>query len=430
MNRVFIGGIPRGGTTIALRLIGQHPDAFYWPGESSILPVVHALWSGGPPNKDCRAQIEDYVRDALRVALTEMQEWNAQEFNIADMPVVEPEQVAALSATIVDRVMEASSIRRALVEASSVLQEFLESYAPGGVHVEKTPANLFSYAHLSQEAQWVICHREPFAVISSIQERAGKDPFAMHWRTALEPCIGVYTQHAEYCIRALRSAEKPLEAQFEAVCAEPLKLQRGAWEKVGLRAPRQPLEHLTRAMSDKAAWRNFTPAERWKVLRLTETTRRLLGYDENYYGVSETEMTDGMTLDAESYVAGMSGVYEGEGEAKIWMESRAALAVWLANGASTVSLSFYNPARLNLTEQALTFRTGNRRVVAEAALADDGLTIVDVDLSKATPAGATSAGRLFHLDVEAARSIIPVASLPGVLDQRVLSALMTGWRVS
>lgn len=428
-KKILIGGIPRGGTTLVLRLMGEHSNVFAWPGESSAISVVQALWANGPPDLACRAQVEANLQKNLHDALIEMQRWNLATGDIPEAPLPEAGQVEALVHLLSDAVFQASSVRQALVGATDALSDFVANFSDAPVIAEKTPSNIFAFPHLCDldDVLWVVCHREPFGVIASIQDRVGVDPFAADWDGSLDACIGLYLRYAKRVIRALRTGSA-IGACYDGVCAAPDRFfsEVGARSSFGLGS--RVNGGVLRQITNRVGWRKFDEQQRWRILRLTDSVRRLLGYDERYYGASEAEMSVPQPLDQFS-VSALDGLYAADvGAAHRWMTGEASFAVCVPHGVAAISAQAFVPGALGMSEQKLSVIDSAGRRIAEVRTPPDKLTTLNVELAQATPVAVSRAGRLYRFDVYAAQKCLPLAKTPGVLDARLLSCLLTDWK--
>lgn len=415
---------------MTVRLIGQDPAIFLWPGETSVLALTRSLWEGGRPAPACRDQIQAYVHETLSKAMIEMHAWNvSQEKRLQGEPAATADEVRALADDIVASAMEASSVRTSLKAACAAMDRFVASHADQEILAEKTPSNLFAFSHLADDPtlHWVLCHREPFATVASLQARAGKDPYATNWASNVEFGIGVYLRHAEHVLRAIRTANAPLIAPYEATSADPAGFMMRLTARLGEERPAASVREVRRA-DDREAWRKFSPLDRWKVLRLTEPARRLLGYDENYYGVDEATMLEGFEAPESFEWAPLYGVYDPDGGTSgRWVSDEAAFSIYAPHGVRAVRARLFNPSSMDLPEQKIIVRDGARRCIGEIALPTDQMSSIDIDLCTITPAAITSKGRLFRIELQPAHRRLPVASIAGNSDRRLMSFFMANW---
>jgi|GEM_PF-3535355 len=428
-QRILIGGVPRGGTTLALRLIGDYQGVFAWPGESGVLNTTQALWSNGAPNPACREQIEANVLENLVSALIAMQSWNLASGDMPDAPLPDLSQVQALAHAVTDAAYAAASVRHALVLAADALSAFLSDFTDAAVIAEKTPNNIFAFPHLCDLSSllWIVCHREPFAVIASMQQRAGADPFAAGWDSSVDGCIGVYLRHAKRVIRALRTGQA-VGICYDAMCNKPDRFFSDVAARSGFALGPHAGLGVVRQIAGRQGWRKFDPIQRWRVLRLTESVRRLLGYDEGYYGLEESEMSDPAPLDCFAADA-LNGLYSVDaGATHRWMAGEASFAIVAPHDVSAITARVFVPAALGLPAQALTVVGSAGRRLAHVAVPPDQLTAITVDLSRAAPLAVSEQGRLFRFDVYAAQNCLPLAQTPGLLDARVVSCLLSAWK--
>ncbi|WP_325060500.1 sulfotransferase [Vitreimonas sp.] len=426
--KVFVGGIPRGGTTMMLRLIGDHCGVYPWLGESSVVDTARLLWTNGRPNPACREQVEAFVTHTLRLALLEMQAWNAAREDIQGLLIPSREDVDRLACAVVDGAYEAASVRSSLLAACRALDEFLANYADLPVIAEKTPTNIFSFTHLCDDPSlhWVVSHREPFAVIASMRKRAGADPFADHWAT-LESCLGQYQRYAIRVIAALRS-KRAIEAPYEAVCRDPDLLVRPLQEQLGRDETAGYSGNFVSAASDRDAWRSFDLQDLWLVRSITAPARRLLGYDSDYYGSEQDAVLEDYEGPEAFFAAPLDGAFESDtNPATRWIGDEARFAVFAPEGVHAISARLFCPSSLDLAEQSVTARDGLGRTVGQAALPIDKLTTLTIKLSDAAPAAVTKRGRLYLIRLNAGRAALPVASVLGNGDARVLAYMKTLW---
>lgn len=430
MKNILIGGIPRGGTTVTLRMLDEFSDVFMWPGETWILSLARNLWAGGAPNPACRAEAERYAVATLRRSLIEMQEWNA-EYGSVDCLRPADDVVEALGRRVVAGAYDAASVRGSLLAGANVLSDFLSSVSDKPIRAEKTPDNIFAFTHLgdAKSFAWILCHREPFATIASIRERAERDPYAVNWSKDIEFCIGVYLSYAERVLSAMRASDTALVAAYDATCAAPFDFLVQIARLLGQRRPAPRKINFVVPAQDREKWRRFTPEERWKVLNFTAPVRRLLGYDESYYGCAETAMTGDATFTGEFSVVPVSGLHEAEqnpGRPR-WMSGEAVFAVYAPENVAAISAQVYNPGALGRPNQRLIVSDGSQRLSEDALFADKHIT-VSVDLRRARPVGVFGKMRAYLIKLQTTERCLPVVSIPGSDDQRVIACSITDWR--
>lgn len=426
---ILVAGIPRSGTTMTLRLLDESADVFGWPGETAVLDFTRSLWSAGRPDRRCQDQIQRHADETFTGTLIDLQAYNAQKYDLPNTHIPTAREVAALSGEVVAAALGATSRTEALVEACAILRRFLSRFTDRPLIAEKTPSNLFSLPDLEDRKRpaWVLCHRDPFAAIASMRGRAGADPFAQDWGATLEASIGLYIRHAREIVRAVRGGGRALVVPYESAAMDPAGLLEEVSAHLGQKLQVRKSKVAGARKHDRQRWRRFSPLERWKILRLARPHAKDLGYDASYFGADEFEMTEGMPELSDFNATPLYGAFaQDEVRSFQWLSDRAAFALTVPENVSAMTTRFFNPPQMMLETQHIIISDGERRITS-FDLPPGKAVAAYVDLARAKPAGMTASGRLYNIEISADQWRLPVASIPGNLDRRVLSCLMSPW---
>lgn len=402
---------------MALQLCGELTGAFAWPGESWVLPLTHAIWRGGAPDRGCREQLEEHVVASLRQSLIEMQTWTAAEFGVSETVRATDDDVYELASDIIKGVYAASSVRTALIASCAALQRFLSKFSHCSSVVEKTPGNVHCLPYLVDHPgfHWVTSYREPFSVIASMQRRCGADPFAVDWAGGTERCLGEYIVHGEAVVASSRLGNV-VAVGYDETYANPAILQETVSKRISPDLKHQKFFKKHRQAPDPQTWRAFSPLDRWKILKFTAPIRRLLGYAEEYYGATEEEMAGD---------ADLSSAFECKPMAGSWpnglVTDLAKFAVYAPREVAAVRASFHNYAALALPQQTIRVLDGCRNLLIEQQVSSGETAEVVVKLSDARCVGETKSARAYLVEVRASQCVMPVARIVGNYDERLLA---------
>lgn len=426
---VLIGGIPRSGTTLVARLIGQRDDTFLWPGETWVLPNVAKLWAGGPPNPECRAQIMQCMRRSLRAALVDMRAWNDANSKLIAVSHVTEAQVDKLVEDLTDLALRAPSRAAALRGGAGILERFQREWSDSPIVAEKTPENIMLFQELSGalDPTWVVSHREPFAVIASLQNRAGADPFAP-WDASVETCVGMYLKYAWAVISAARALRPPILVGYDEACSNPERLMERLSARLGKDSQRQVDKRKIR-FSRADAWRAFSVSERWLILALTRGVRGCLGYGPQAYSETFLDMVQGAQELPEFASRPLMGVSSEPDSALHWIEQNSAHAILCSSPARRIEVDLYNPPALKIDPQELEVVDCTGRPVFSIALRSGEMSTLGVETAALQASAEQSGvGAVYLLKMRCKHVRTPYASLPGNLDERLLSLMVSDFR--
>lgn len=428
MVDLLIGGVPRSGTTAALKLVDTHQDFFAWPGETSALSFASRIWlDNSPPDPTCRDQIARYARRHFSVALIEMQEWNGEQ-EIRDVMTATSAEVGAFADRVVEGLLDSTSRTEALATTVSTLSDFLRSRSEVTFIAEKSPDNILAHRDLAglNDVQWFITHRDPFATIRSMGERVGDDPFAGDFVGPVERRIGLYRRFGQELLDASARDPRLLSASFEDLCCTPEAIAREIGDRFDLQQTRWTNESDIRPRRDSLVWTDFDPLDRWKILRLTADVRSAFGYEADYYDADELDMTGRLEVLEAFEAVSLSGVVANKAHDRLWIEGHAEFVFYAPPGVRAVACHVFVPQLSVFSDQRLSVTDGEVCLATLDAPPGE-LTPLTIDLVDATPIGSVGGRSVYCLTVRAEKVVVPLATLPGSEDERMLAAVLTPW---
>ncbi len=410
-------------------MIGQREDVFVWPGETWVLPNVAKLWAGGPPNPECRDQVLGVLHRSLKGALIDMREWNDTYAEPSFERKATADEVEDLATELTEAALSAPSSSAALRASAHILERFQRRWTDKPYVAEKTPENVLLYPDLSRalDPVWVICHREPFGVIASLQKRAGADPFAP-WDNSIETCLGMYLKYGWAVVSIARSPHASISIAYEEVCATPERVMDRLSVRLGNKAP--PLSRNGYVRAPHAdAWQSFGPQQRWIILALTRGLREHLGYGPEAYSKSFSEIVQGASEFPDFATSPLVGVSAEPGRALRWVGKSSLYGIFCSSPVRRVEIDLYLPPGLKIDVQRLCVRDCAGRSVASAALVSGEQVTIGVDTDTICASASESGiGVAYLLELRAERVCVPYATVSGNLDERLLSLMASDFR--
>jgi len=295
---ILIGGMPRGGTTVAAKLMSLHPDIFCYAGETHLIPFMYSMFSHLPCRPDKVELVTRYLRHQFMTAMVEMPRFSVSQ-GAHPRNLIFNEQTVNDLIEAVRSHLNAGLYGEALYKASlTTMAEMLSIVDARNIRGEKTPSNIFAMAEYAEvnAARNVIVIREPIGVLRSMKARVdGGDPYSAVFRGDLEATIGMYLEYAMAVQRVLSSSPSGFMIRYEDMALNPAQLMRDIFrcygsepedrvirfvEKGGDKeiADRAPMNYRRLALS--ADYGDLSPVDIWKIFALTREVRNAVGYSD------------------------------------------------------------------------------------------------------------------------------------------------------
>jgi hypothetical protein len=445
---ILLGGIPRSGTTALARAVELHPDIFCWSWETGLLPLLDELTRGLPMRPDNLPGVTKMICRHLKSVLIDQREWIAATDHVAPPVQIKMEDVEQLASQVAAVLQSRLSRTRTLQESAGILRNFLNQYNDRRLLAEKSPSNvLLVDGSLSLARRWLITHREPFAVIASMLERARSDPWAGIMDGEIEQRIGLYVRHARSVVSAKASPSETMLLGYDSLITDPCGSLANVCSFLRVEPTLSYLDQVRCIIGGKPAtnkWEQLAPLDRWKVLRLCSSEMQALDYDEPYYRASFEHMTSGLPKTLDPQMQSLYGSFHPTKSHPIrWMQRKASFAVYAPRGVNTLRLTIHNNVSAviessNLPDVAAENwqvtaygDTGSESPVplSSLSLATDFFGDWQIDLRNTEPLGHYGNWRLLKMDFETNFAFIPCFMFANASDERSLSFGLVDWRL-
>lgn len=405
---LLIGGMPRGGTTVAAKFMSLHPDMFCYAGETHLVPFMHSLFGHLPCREDKIDLVAGFLRQQFMTAMVEMPRFSVsqgahpgnlifEEKNVEDL-------VEAIRGHLTNRLYGEDLYRASL----GTLRELLsESKAEQRIILgEKTPNNLFAMAdHAGVKAtKNIVVMREPVGVLRSMKARVeGGDAYSGAFKGDLETNIGMYLEYALAARQVLNAPGESLLVRYEDIALAPATVVQEMFTLFGLEpedrviqfvegkwdrdiANRAPMNY--RRLNITANHGELSPVDIWKVFSLTRELREAFGYsDEAMRELGFALPLEWPDVEVPAKALPLYGFHQAGGDEAPWMKRRGGLVVYLGKGQShDITLEFKSEfpglvqgevelrASVNgIQREALTVLPGNQNTVVTVKVQADDL---------------------------------------------------------
>lgn len=346
---MLVGGMPRGGTTVAAKFMSLHPDIFCYAGETHLIPFMHGMFRDLPCRPDKIDHVVEYLRHQFLVAMVEMIRFSVSQGAHPGNMIFDEAAVDALVGAV-RGYLEARLCGVELYRASlAALGCVLSQADPRPIQGEKTPSNIFAMADFAEAdaVENIVVIREPLGVLRSMRARIeGGDPYTAAFKGGLELNIGVYLEYALAARKVLESTTGGLLVRYEDMAQNPSGVIRDMFNIFGREpedrviqfvegktdstiADRAPMNY--RRLRVKSEIEMLTPVDVWKIFSLTRGLREYFGYhDERMveYGFDVPFQWPGK--DVPSKILPLYGFHKAGWLGEPWMKRRGALIAYFS----------------------------------------------------------------------------------------------------
>jgi len=444
----LVGGVPRGGTTVAAKFLSLQQDMFCYAGETHIVPLLQELFGQhacAPGKIDACTQ---FLRSQLMSSMVAMPRFSVSR-GAHPANLIFDEQA-------VEQVLDAvrSSLKRGkfgealLGDALGLLRDLLAERDPRPIRGEKTPSNVFALAEHGpgHPVISVVVMRDPIGVVRSM--RARQDKYAEPFSGDIENCIGIYLEYGSACLRCLKQPDSVL-VRYEEMAEDPGEVLRRMYARFDREpeervirfvehggdkeiADRAPMNYKRLTLSPKTD--GLTPLDVWKTVELTRCVREAVGYTDAYLaGIGYPIPDECPEVDVPVMLTPLGGFHQKEPNSYAWMKKEGRLIVYmpktkkaivrlvfwsnfpdLVTGGKSVSLTLYVSGS---QRQQVEVKGKRGAAVIEAVLFANDLS----------PMGTT--GCYAILELRSSMVYAPIAALDGTNDTRTVSFVLTSWSV-
>lgn len=351
---LLVGGMPRGGTTVAAKFMSLHQDAFCYAGETHLIPFMHGMFGQLPCRRDKVDLVSNYLHQQFMTAMVEMPRFSVSQGAHPDNLIFAEKDVDnlvdAIRGHLKKQLYGATLFRAALVTLRDVITN--SKAAKRLILGEKTPNNIFAMAEYAGETKTknVVVMREPIGVLRSMKARVdGGDAYSCAFKGDLETNVGMYLEYAAAARKAL-TAPCSLLVRYEDMAASPAKVIQNMFNMFGREvedrviqfvekggdpeiANRAPMNY--RRLCVNGGLRELSPVDVWKIFSLTRGVRDEFGYsDTEMAGLGFDVPAEWPCVDIPSQVLLLSGFHLKGLFGAAWMKRRGRLIVYLGKGRS------------------------------------------------------------------------------------------------
>jgi hypothetical protein len=350
---LVVGGMPRGGTTVAAKFMSLHPDIFCYAGETHLIPFMHDMFGHLPCRPDKINLVARYLRQQFMTAMVEMPRFSvsqgAHPGNLIFDETSVDDLVDAVRGHLTAQLYGANLYQASLM----TLGELLAKADPRHIRGEKTPSNIFAMADFADTniAKNIVVMREPLGVLRSMKARVeGGDSYAAAFKGDLEANMGMYLEFAMAARRVLNSAQGGLLVRYEDIAQNPatvlqemfnlfgrepeervIEFVEGIWHRDV--ADRAPMNY--RRLDVKAGFDALSPVDVWKIFSLTRELREVFGYSDEAMAEFGFEIsTEWPGIEVPSKILPLYGFHPAGWIGGPWMKRRGGLVAYLGTGRS------------------------------------------------------------------------------------------------
>lgn len=350
---LLMGGMPRGGTTVAAKFMSLHPDMFCYAGETHLIPLMHDMFGNMPCPKDQLDQVAEHLRQQFMVTMVEMPRFSvskgAHPGNLIFDEASVGRMVDAVRGHLGDGLCGAALYQACL----ATLGDVLSRADPRPIQGEKTPSNIFAMADYADTnaVRNVVVMREPMGVLRSMKARVdGGDSYASAFRGGVEANVGLYLEYALAARQILESGPGGLLVRYEDMAQNPADVVRAMFGMFDREpddrvisfvegvcdkeiADRAPVNY--RRLRVKPGSDALLPADVWRIFSLTRQMREYFGYsDEKMREYGFAVPSDWPGGEVPSKVLPLYGFQQNSWLGGPWMKRRGGVVAYLGKGRS------------------------------------------------------------------------------------------------
>lgn len=447
---LLMGGMPRGGTTVAAKFMSLHPDIFCYAGETHLIPFMHGMFGDLPCRPDKIDHVARYLRQQFMVTMVEMPRFSVSKGAHPGNLIFDEAAVDSL-VEAVRNLLEARLYGIELYKAClAVLGDVLSKADPRPIQGEKTPSNIFAMADYADAnaVRNIVVMREPLGVLRSMKARVeGGDSYASAFKGCLESNIGMYLEYAMAARRILSSTAGSLLIRYEDMAQNPadvvldmfkmfgrepedrvIQFVEGTWDREI--ADRAPMNY--RRLKVKPGPDALLPIDVWRIFSLTREVREYFGYPDermNEYGFEVPLQWPGREVP--SKILPLYGFYQVGWIGGPWMKRRGALIAYFDKGRThevTLELKSNFPEQLQGTIELQLSVNG---IHLETQKVNTGCRTtsvhLEIDSDALVPMGTR--GGYAIISISSSVTYSELGHVAGGTDEREISFQLTNWKI-
>jgi hypothetical protein len=350
---MLIGGMPRGGTTVAAKFMSLHRDIFCYAGETHLIPFMHAMFGQLPCRDDKIDLVTDFLRQQFATAMIEMPRYSVSQGAHPGNLIFKEKDVDDLVEAI-RSYLKAGLCGSELYKSSlATLRELLSKADQRILLGEKTPNNIFAMADYAERdlTKNIVVMREPIGVLRSMKARVeAKDAYSDAFKGDLERSVGMYLEYAMAARQVLDSSAGGLLVRYEDMAQKPGSVVRDMYKLFGREpeeaviqfvegkwdsaiANRAPMNY--KRLSINASYAALSPLDIWKAFSFTREVREAFGYSDTAMMELGFEVpSEFPDMEIPPKVLPLYGFHQTGWIANPWMKGRGGLVVYLGKGRS------------------------------------------------------------------------------------------------
>lgn len=445
----LVGGMPRGGTTVAAKFISLHPDIFCYAGETHLVPFMYDLFRQHPCRSDKIDVVMDFLRAQFMISMVEMPRFSVSKGAHPGNLIFDERSVEVLVAEIRNLLVAGyfgDSLHRKSLE---ILRDILAKCDSRPILGEKTPTNVFAMAEQldASSTKPVLVAREPFGVVRSMRGRS--DPYASAFSGDTESNIGIYLDYGTAIAQCLTKNDALL-IRYEEMAKDPADVLRRMFGMFGREPEDRVINFVERGKDQEIANRapmnykrltldlnhqDMSRVDMWKIASLTRDLRNSLGYSD----AAMAEM--GFDVPAEwpgeavpAAILPLGGFHATEENGQRWMKQQGRLVVYLPAGASRrVGIDLWSCFPSEVVQQpGVSLKLIINGVVRSQVTVPSGqqATRLEISLSDADIQPMGTKGSYAVLTLHSSVSYSPMTTTPDSHEVRDVSFLMYGWTIN
>lgn len=344
----IVGGMPRGGTTVAAKFLSLNNDIFCYAGETHLIPFMHSLFGDLPCRHDKIELVGQFLKQQFMTAMVEMPKFSVSQGAHPGNDVFDEDDVNDLIGAVKNSLNEGLYGAELHKASLKILRDLLTRADHRRILGEKTPSNVFAMADYATKGFLtnVVVMREPFGVVRSMQARVkGGDAYSKPFQGTIEANIGVYLEYSKAAKKILDCSSNSLLIRYEDMAEDPCAVidqmfrifgrdveecvanfVDGQWDvEVANRAPMN-----YKRLKVKTDYSDMPPVDLWKIAALTHSVRESFGYSDqemNRMGIDVSTNWPGMDVPLKLfplYGFNSAGMFK-----KLWMKKNAGMIIYL-----------------------------------------------------------------------------------------------------
>lgn len=449
---LLVGGMPRGGTTVAAKFMSLHQDIFCYAGETHIIPFMHGLFGQLPCRRDKVDLVSKFLRQQFMTAMVEMPRFSVSQGAHPGNLIFEEKNVDDLVDAIrghlnnqlygVDLYKASLITLRELLSRSKADQRIIFG--------EKTPNNIFAMADYARlvATKNIVVMREPIGVLRSMKARVeGGDAYSSAFKGELETNIGMYLEYAMAARYVLNSTEGSLLVRYEDIAQTPATVVREMFELFGREAEERVVKFVEngldreianrapvnyRRLNMNAGYADLPPVDIWKVFSFTRELRDAFGYSDaamTEFGFNvPSEWPD---MEVPSKVLPLYGFHQAGWIGCPWMKRRGGLVAYLGKGRSheiTLELKSKFPEHILDEVELQVSVNGIPREVLKVA-ADSQTTAVNVKVHSDELVPMGNRGGYAVINLASSMAYSQIGHTADGDDAREISFQLSNWKI-